>query len=183
LGNPTGGTQLGSPDTTTVTITDNERALIKGSVTLQGRDSKPDSSWEKLVSVSLTPDENLVNVGVLLEGDTNDDNCVTILVFSILASTFGLETGDPDFDPRADFNQDGFVTILDFSLLGANFGQCGALNPSMMVSPLMATSNGTVVMSVVPSTTQVKVGETSHQDVHMLHLVEPPCLIMLKMAT
>jgi hypothetical protein len=193
-----------------VTITDNEGALIKGSVTLQGRDSKPDTSWEteirvsltkptetepsysfttttdqngefeigpvepleydmrikgthtlqKLVSVSLTPGENLVNVGVLLEGDTNDDNCVTILDFSILASTFGLETGDPDFEPRTDLNQDGFVTILDFSLLGANFGQCGASNPSMMVSSLLSVSGGSVVMGVVPSTSQVNVGET-----------------------
>jgi Leucine-rich repeat (LRR) protein len=208
LGNPTGGAELGEPDTAMVTITDNEGALIKGSVTLQGRDSKPDSSWEtqirvsltkptetqpsysittttdqngefeigpvepleydmrikgthtlqKLVSVSLTPGENLVNVGVLLEGDTNDDNCVTILDFSKLAGTFGKCEGDSGFDSQTDFNQDGCVTILDFSLLGANFGQCGAPNPSMMVQQTAQTTSGTVVMRV--ATPQVNIGET-----------------------
>jgi hypothetical protein len=183
-------------------------ALVKGSVELQGREPKPDPSWEtdvyvsftvpseteprysfetttdqngefevglidpadyemrvkgtktlqNLISVSLAPGENPVDAGELLEGDANDDNCVTILDFSILASTFGLEEPEPGFDPRADFNQDGFVTILDFSLLAANFGQCGAPNPSMMASP--PTTRGTVVISVEPSTTQVKVGET-----------------------
>jgi hypothetical protein len=214
LGNPTGFAQLGTPDTATVTITDNEGAgaLIKGSVELQGREPKPHPSWETEIQVSFTvpsetqprytftmttdqngefevgpveplcynmlvkgthmlqnmvfvclmPGDNIVNVGVLLEGDANDDNCVTILDFSILASTFGLEIYDPGFDPRADFNQDGFVTILDFSLLAANFGQCGPIIiiQPMMVSSLMATPNGTVEMSVVPSTSQVNVGET-----------------------
>jgi parallel beta-helix repeat protein len=185
-------------------------ALVKGNVELQGREPKPDTSWEteiqvsftvpseteprysfttttdqngqfqvgsvdplnyemrvkgthtlqKLVSVSLTPGGNLVNVGTLLEGDANDDNCVTILDFSKLAGTFGKCEGDSGFDSQADFNQDGCVTILDFSLLAANFGQCGASNPSMMVSSLLSVSGGSVVMGVVPSTSQVNVGET-----------------------
>jgi Leucine-rich repeat (LRR) protein len=186
-------------------------ALVKGSVELQGRESKPkpDPSWEtdvyvsftvpseteprysfetttnqngefevgpidpadyemrvkgthtlqNQVTVSLAPGENNENAGELLEGDANDDNCVTILDFSILADTFSKCEGDTGFDHRADFNQDNCVTIPDFSLLATNFKQCGAPNPSMMVSPLTATE-GTVVMSVEPSTTQVNVGET-----------------------
>jgi parallel beta-helix repeat protein len=130
---------------------------VKGTHTLQ-----------KKVSVTLSPGENDIgNVGTLLEGDCNNDNCVTILDFSILSSTFGLETGDPDYDPRADLNQDGFVTILDFSLLAANFGQCGASDPSMMVSSLLSVSGGTVVMGVVPSTSQVKVGETFEVEIQV----------------
>jgi hypothetical protein len=120
---------------------------VKGTKTLQN-----------LISVSLAPGENSVDAGELLEGDANDDNCVTILDFSILAGTFGKCEGDSGFDSRADFNQDSCVTILDFSLLATNFGQCGAPNPSMMVSP--PPTGGTVVISVEPSTTQVKVGET-----------------------
>jgi len=85
---------------------------------------------------------------------------VTILDFSILASTFGLGAGDPGFDPRADFNQDTFVTILDFSLLAANFGQCGAPDPSIPPFMPIVPSAGTVVMAVVPSMTEVNVGET-----------------------
>jgi hypothetical protein len=213
LGNPTGGAELGEPDTATVTITDNEGAgaLIKGSVELQGREPKPHPSWEtevrvsftepsetqprysfttttdqngefqigpidpsnydmrikgthtlqNLVPVSLVPGDNPVNVGVLLEGDVNDDNCVNILDFSILASTFGKCEGDSEFYAIPDLNQDGCVTILDFSLIMSNFGQCGPIIiQPMMVSSLMATPNGTVEMSAVPSTSQVKVGET-----------------------
>jgi hypothetical protein len=123
---------------------------VKGTHTLQNL----------VESVSLILGDNTVNMGKLLEGDANDDNCVTILDFSILPGTFGKCEGDPDFDPRADFNQDGCVTILDFSLLATNFGKCGDPDPSMMVSSLLSVSGGSVVMGVVPATTQVSVGET-----------------------
>jgi hypothetical protein len=61
-----------------------------------------------------------VDFGMLREGDANNDNCVSIVDFSILANAFF-----PRFDPRADFNQDGLVNIVDFNLLRENFGLCG----------------------------------------------------------
>jgi hypothetical protein len=186
-----------------------ENALVNGTVDLQGRESKPHSSWETEVRVSLTkppetvpccsfttttdqngefevgpvepltydmrvkgthtlqnlvsdikvPDDNPVDVGVLLEGDADDNNCVALVDFSILVSTFGKCNGQPGFDSRADFNQDGCVMLQDFSLLVTNFGLCGDPDPSMMVSSLLSVSGGTVVMGVVPATTQVSVGE------------------------
>ena len=66
-----------------------------------------------------------VAVGVLREGDANNDNYVTLLDFSILVTTFGKCTGAPGYDARADFNGDTCVTLLDFSLLATNFGQAG----------------------------------------------------------
>ena len=63
--------------------------------------------------------------GTLSEGDANNDNRVTILDFSILATTFGKSAGDVGYDDRADFNGDNRVTILDFSLLATHFGQQG----------------------------------------------------------
>jgi hypothetical protein len=134
---------------------------IKGTHTLQ-----------KNVSVTLKSGENFVPVGTLFEGDADDDNCVGILDFSILASTFGKCESDSGFDARADFNQNACVMIQDFSLLAANFGQCGAPNPSTMVlhSALTTGFRGksfraaktlaseTVVMSI--ATTQVNIGET-----------------------
>ncbi len=77
-------------------------------------------------SVSLVTGNNPVNFGTLLEGDANDDNCVQLVDFSILATTFGKCTGDPGFDARADFDLSGCVVLVDFSLQSANFGQCGA---------------------------------------------------------
>jgi len=122
---------------------------VKGTHTLQN-----------LINVTLETGENEVDFGTLLEGDANDDNVVTILDFSILASTFGKAEADPDFDARADFNQDGVVTILDFSLLASNFGQGGAPEPSMAAQFLAVASMGTVEMAVIPDQTKVNVGDT-----------------------
>jgi len=188
------------------------RAMVTGSLDLQGRPDAPDPSWiltdmrvsftvhgeqnplyefvtdtndsgvfevgvvdpgiydmrvkgthtlQNLVPVTLVPGDNPVNVPTLLEGDANDDNVVTILDFSILASSFGKSDGDPGFDARADFNQDGFVTILDFSLLAVNFGQGGAPNPSTAVVPLTPGA-GPVVLAVSPAETNLSIGETSN---------------------
>lgn len=71
-------------------------------------------------AVNLLPGVNTVNLGTLREGDCNDDNCVAITDFSILANGFS-----PHFDARADLNMDGYVSILDFSMLRENFGLCG----------------------------------------------------------
>jgi hypothetical protein len=123
---------------------------VKGTHTLQNL----------VESVSLVPGDNTVDVGTLLEGDANDDNCTAMVDFSIFVGTFGKCEDDSGFDSRANFNQDNCVDIRDFSLLATNFGRCGAPDPSLMVSSLMATPNGTVEMSIVPSTSQVNVGET-----------------------
>lgn len=71
-------------------------------------------------SVSLVPGTNAVSFGTLREGDANNDNCITIIDFSLLAYGFF-----PAYDARADFNQDGYVNIQDFSMLRENFGLCG----------------------------------------------------------
>ncbi len=62
---------------------------------------------------------------VLLEGDANDNNQVTVADFAVMAASFGLSSGDPGYDVRADFNGSGQITIADFSLLAGNFGQVG----------------------------------------------------------
>jgi len=82
-------------------------------------------NWHTLRNVKsgvlLLPwDINVLDFGLLLEGDANDDNQVNIADFSILAAHF-----HPAYDARADFNQDGRVNINDFSLLATNFGKRG----------------------------------------------------------
>ena len=80
-------------------------------------------------SVTLVSGSNIVNFGTLREGDANDDNCVLLVDFSILVSTFAKCTGDVGFDARADFDGSGCVVLVDFSLLATNFGQCGDTAP------------------------------------------------------
>src|SRR5262249_22980962 len=67
-----------------------------------------------------------VEMGTLLEGDANDDNCVSVIDFTIAKNAFGKSVGDPGYDPRADFNGDNTINVADFNLLKSNFGVCGA---------------------------------------------------------
>jgi hypothetical protein len=63
---------------------------------------------------------------VLLNGDIDGDNEVTLLDHGLLTASFGLTEGDPDFNPNADLDGDGEVTLLDFGILVNNFGAIGA---------------------------------------------------------
>ena len=77
-------------------------------------------------NVTLAIGSNTVDMGTLKEGDANNDNKVSLLDFSVLASTFSKCQGTSGYDSRADFNQDNCITLLDFSLLATNFSQAGA---------------------------------------------------------
>ncbi len=76
-------------------------------------------------NVTLVTGLNQVELGTLREGDSNNDDKVSIIDFSILAAGFS-----PGYDARADFNQDGQVTIIDFSRLASNFGLRGGCAPA-----------------------------------------------------
>ena len=69
--------------------------------------------------VLIVPGVTSVFMGVLLEGDANDDNRVDIVDFSLFRVNFGRPSA------TGDFNGDGFVDIEDFSLLRGNFGLYG----------------------------------------------------------
>jgi len=132
----------------------NYTACVKNSQTLQ-----------KCVSTMLAAGPNSVDFGALPEGDSNNDDCVLLTDFSILATTFSKCAGTPGFDARADFDGNGCITLVDFSLLATNFGRCGdeptAGAPSTFaITPLQrrnagagASAAGSVVLAAVaPST-------------------------------
>ncbi|MBK8021938.1 MAG: hypothetical protein IPK19_11070 [Chloroflexi bacterium] len=83
----------------------------------------------RVVSATLVPGDNVLDVPQLLEGDANDDNTVNISDFSILAASFARAVGQAGYDARADFNGDAIVNISDFSLLASNFTQVGEAFP------------------------------------------------------
>jgi hypothetical protein len=89
---------------------------------------KNSQTLQNCLSVTLAAGGNTVGFGTLREGDANDDNCVTVLDFSILESTFGTCAGNPTYDARADFDGNDCVTLVDFSLLATDFGICGDTN-------------------------------------------------------
>ncbi len=65
-------------------------------------------------------------MGLLREGDTNNDNIVNLTDFSLLSATYGKCSGAAGYDDRADFNRDTCVTISDFSLLSSNYLKVGS---------------------------------------------------------
>lgn len=86
---------------------------------------KYSNSLQVVETITLVAGSNTASFGTLPAGDANDDNTVTALDFSILASTFNLSEGSPGYDGRADFNGDDDITALDFSLLASNFNISG----------------------------------------------------------
>jgi hypothetical protein len=134
--------------------------ITPGSYTVK---TKSRHTLQNVSTTTLQTGSNTIDFGTLKEGDANDDNGVTMLDFSVLASTFGKTKTDLGFDVRADFNEDGTISMLDFSLLATNFGQYGSSSPSnhsVQVNTQLATASQNVVLTALPSTKFVKVGDT-----------------------
>jgi subtilisin-like proprotein convertase family protein len=77
-------------------------------------------------SVALTGGNTQQEMGLMRAGDCNNDNVVNAVDFNILRATFGLSSGMPGYDERADFTGDQVVNAQDFNLLRGNFGTGGA---------------------------------------------------------
>lgn len=71
------------------------------------------------VSLGATPIENLDVV--LLNGDCDGDDVVSIFDYIQLSAAFDTSVGDRFFDIRADLDGDGEVTIFDYIILSNNF--------------------------------------------------------------
>ena len=82
-------------------------------------------------NVTLVPDGNVLDFGTLREGDANNDNYVSLIDFSILATTYDKGSGQAGFDPRADFNENDWIEIADFSLLATNYDTHGDFPAAM----------------------------------------------------
>lgn len=85
-----------------------------------------DTHWlRRKVSIALAgTGVNGVNA-LLLNGDVDGDNEVTIGDYSQLSAAFGSEPGDPNWNAEADLNGDDTVDIGDYAILSTNFGQVG----------------------------------------------------------
>ncbi|MFZ1488554.1 MAG: hypothetical protein WAS51_01305, partial [Ilumatobacteraceae bacterium] len=151
-------------------------ACIKNRHTLQSK-----------VPVSLTWGTNVLNLGTLKEGDADNNNVVSILDFSILATTFGKCVGAGGYDDRPDFNEDDCVTILDFSSLASNFGQMGATcggGATQGMKPVDESAvdrtwrpgrarTGTVDVSLLPASSTVAAGDVFTLTIQIIAGAQP----------
>jgi hypothetical protein len=76
-------------------------------------------------NVSLAAWSQCLDMGLLPEGDGNNNDEVDILDFSLLSTHYGEIC--PACDARVNFNEDGEVGIVDFSLLASNYGLVGPI--------------------------------------------------------
>ena len=77
-------------------------------------------------TTTLLAGNNQVEMGVFLEGDADNNNCVSAQDFIIVKNAYGKSVGQAGYDARADFNGDDTVSSQDFIILKSNFNQCGA---------------------------------------------------------
>jgi hypothetical protein len=68
-----------------------------------------------------------VDMGILLEGDANNDHLINISDFGLLSAAYGKGIGDAGYDARVDFDRNGRINISDFGLLTANYGKYGSI--------------------------------------------------------
>ena len=87
----------------------------------------PHCLTNKKAGVVIATPSTAVNLGTLLEGDSNSTalsaNTINIADFGILASAYGKNAGEDGYDAQADFDRNGIVNIADFGLLAANYGK------------------------------------------------------------
>ncbi len=60
-------------------------------------------------------DVSNANFTIRLTGDANADGAVNCLDIAVVRAAFGKRTGQPGFNPAADFNNDGVIDIRDLS--------------------------------------------------------------------
>ena len=65
----------------------------------------------------------LLSLEVGNPGDVNLDKSVNVIDLLTLASSFGLNRGQPGFDQRADQNFSGRVDVVDLLVLADNWGK------------------------------------------------------------
>ncbi|MBC7241781.1 MAG: hypothetical protein H5T60_04985 [Anaerolineae bacterium] len=118
-------------------------------------------------NVTINAGDNYVDMGTLREGDANNDNRVSLVDFSILATAYDSGPGNPRFDPRADFNENDWIEIADFSLLATNYDRAGDIPVSMPAAAVSASTAPTVTLKLVPAYWAAPVGDIFMVDIRM----------------
>ncbi len=96
---------------------------------------------------------NDIDLGLLREGDANDDNAVNVQDFVILRHAYFTEKGSPKLAARADVDADNRINVRDFALLRSNYFAEGDIIVPRFTSEHDAI---TVTLTVKPS---FRVGE------------------------
>lgn len=109
---------LTSGNSTTVTFMWNTTGVAKGNYII--------SAFATPVPGETDMTDNTLTDGIVIitfPGDVNGDRKVRIDDILAIALAFGLDLGDPDYDPNLDVNGDDKIRIDDILIAALNFGQ------------------------------------------------------------
>jgi len=70
-------------------------------------------------------DITVIDFGLILEADTDNDDRIKLADFNRILANFGAKPGDAGWDPMCDFNRSGKIDLADFNLVLTNFGEKG----------------------------------------------------------
>ena len=62
-----------------------------------------------------------IDMGMLLEGDTNQDNIINLKDYAFLSNCWLALQSQPEYDIRADFDRTGLINTADLSLIATNW--------------------------------------------------------------
>ena len=111
----------------------------------------------------------------LLEGDASDDDRISGVDFSLVATAYNKQSGETGFDARTDFNDDGRISGVDFSLLATNYNRTGPLPcPALAAAGDTATeSAGAVNLTFSPASQTAQVGDIVTFDMQVTAGTQP----------
>ena len=120
------------------------------------------------------PSAAAVDFCTLLEGDASDDDRISGVDFSLLATAYNKQTGEPGFDARTDFNDDGRISGVDFSLLATNYNRSGPLAcPALAAQDAATESAAAVNLAFAPTSRSAQVGDIVAFDVQVAAGAQP----------
>jgi len=67
----------------------------------------------------------VVDFGIVLEGDANDDDVIGSSDYSLLSFAYNTWPGQPNWNPYCDFTRDDYIGSSDYSLLSFNYNKWG----------------------------------------------------------
>ena len=66
-----------------------------------------------------------VDFDTLREGDTDNDDAISLADYALLYAAYGSAPGDANWNDNCDFNRNEAVDLGDYALLYTNYGQVG----------------------------------------------------------